>query len=205
MNELNAIEDINEEIGNIVAVAESIGLAATEAMREAGGSDMNVIGFSLVARELQMFSRKIAEAMHSLSGLIHWQLEVNAGKHRQVRPAGQADVDEIEQLIVSQVCELQIGMMRAAKQCATGLLIARSGDLETGRDEATAAQMQQMTQSVGEVVGTIARRIKKLESRLAEAGLWKRQRLFANPPTINEYPISDATAALQDSCEAKSS
>jgi len=186
---LNAIEDVNEEIDNIVAVAQSIGLTATEAMREAGGGDINAVGFSLVARELQMFSEKIAAAMQSLSGLIHWQLEVNAGKHYQVQ-LKDAHADEIEQLIMSQVCELQIRMMRSARQCATGLSIARSGGLEAGQDDAMTADMQRITQNVEAVVGTIARRIKKLESRLAAAGLWKKQRLFGNTDTTGASLIS---------------
>lgn len=186
MNELKAIEEINEEIKSIVSVAESICLNATDAMLKAGGTDINAVGFGLVVRELQMFREKIATAMQSLSGLIYWQAEVNAGKHHRPQiedsPAqahaalvsGQASVDEIEQLIVRQVCELQIRMMRTARQCETGLLIARSGDMEAAQD-VMPPEMQQITQDVEEVVGGIALRIKKLELRLAEAGLWKKQ------------------------------
>ncbi|HEY8158831.1 MAG TPA: hypothetical protein VIF10_09020 [Methylobacter sp.] len=201
MNELKAIEEINEEIKSIVSVAESISLTAVDAMLEAAGTGINVVGFSLVARELQMFREKIATAMQSLSGLIYWQAEVNAGKHHraQIRDfltqahavpiSGQADVDEIEQLIVKQVCELQIRMMRTAKQCETGLLIARSGDTEEAQD-AMPPEMQQITQNVEEVVGSIALRIEKLESQLAEAGLWKEQRLFINSSATNEYLLT---------------
>ncbi|MGZ4959826.1 MAG: hypothetical protein ACXV7J_11265 [Methylomonas sp.] len=207
MSELKAIEEINEEIKNIVSVVESISLNATDAMLKAGGAGINIVGFSLVARVLQMFREKISTAMQSLSGLIDWQAEVNAGKHHRaqikdfltephtVPVSGQADVEEIEQLIVRQVCELQIRMIRTVKQCETGLLIARSGEMEEGQDNAMPPEMQRITQNVEEAVGSIALRIKKLELQLAEAGLWKEQRLFINRVTNNEYLLTDEVAA----------
>lgn len=190
MNEVKAIEKINEEINSIVSVAENVSLTAIKAMLEATQAGINAVGFSLVARELQMFSEKTADAMESLSGLVDWQVAVNIGKHQRaqnkdfIAPACvdvQADVDEIEQLIVSQVCELQIRVMRTAKQCATGLLIARSVDMEEIHGGAMTPELRQITQDVEEAVGNIALRVRKLESRLAEAGLWKKQRLFINP------------------------
>lgn len=190
MNEVKAIEKINEEINSIVSVAENVSLTAIKAMQEATQAGINAVGFSLVARELQMFSEKTADAMESLSGLVDWQVAVNIGKHQRaqnkdfIAPACvdvQADVDEIEQLIVSQVCELQIRVMRTAKQCATGLLIARSVDMEEIHGGAMTPELRQITQDVEEAVGNIALRVRKLESRLAEAGLWKKQRLFINP------------------------
>lgn len=184
MNEVKAIEKINEEINSIVSVAENVSLTAIKAMLEATQAGINAVGFSLVARELQMFSEKTADAMESLSWLIEWQVAVNAGKHHREQNKNfliQTDVDEIEQLIVSQVCELQIRVMRTAKQCATGLLIARSVDMEEIHGGAMTPELRQITQDVEEAVGNIALRVRKLESRLAEAGLWKKQRLFINP------------------------
>ena len=198
MNELKAIDAINEEINNIVSDAESISLTATKAMLDAKRAGINAMGFSLVARELRMFCEKTAVAMQSLSGLIDWQVEVNAGKHHRAHnrdlliQAGscgelvQSDADEIEQLIVSQVCELQIRVMRTANQCATGLLIARSVDMETAPDGPTTQELHRITQDVEEGVGNIALRVRKLESRLTEVGLWKKQRLFSNPVSTDE-------------------
>lgn len=199
MNELKTIEEINEEINSIVSVAESITLTAAKATLEAAQAGINAVGFSLVARELRMFSEKLADAMQSLSGLIGWQVEVNAGRHHRAQNKGfitqahaaPADVDEIEQLIVNQVCELQIRMIRTAKQCTTGLLIAHSVDIETSPSGTMTLELHRITQEVEEVVGNIALRVKKLESRLAEAGVWKKQRLFTNPdkhPWIPDYP-----------------
>lgn len=211
MNELTAIEKINEEIKSIVSVAENVSLIATEAMlREATQAGINAVGFSLIARELRMFSEKTADGMESLFWLIEWQVAVNAGKHHREQnkvfltqahaaPAcvgGQADVDEIEHLIVSQVCELQIRMIRTAKQCTTGFLIAHSVDVEDTHGGTMTPDLRQITQDMEEAIGNIALRIRKLESGLAEAGLWKRQRLFTNPVSTNEYLITDGTTTL---------
>jgi hypothetical protein len=210
MNGLKVIEDVNEEIKNIVSAAEDISLTANNAMLEIRRGGINAVGFSLVARELQMFSEKMVIAMHSLSGLIYWQVDVNVGKHHweqnrdflsqapiaQVCACRQPDEDETEQLIVSQVCELQIRMMRTAKLCATGLLIARSVDMDAPPDGTMTVELHRITQDVEKVVGNIALRIRNLESRLIEAGIWKKQRLFSNPVCTNEYPITDDAAAL---------
>ncbi|WP_050897736.1 hypothetical protein [Methylobacter tundripaludum] len=179
MNELKAIAAINEEIKSIVYAAENISLTATNAMLVARQAGTNAVGFSVVARELRTFSENMATAMQSLSGLIDWQVEVSAGSERNkdfFAPAcvdAQADRDEIEQLIVSQVCELQIRVMRTAKQCATGLLIAQSVDMETSPGGTMTLELRRITQEVEERVGNIALSVRKLESRLAEAGLWK--------------------------------
>lgn len=200
MNEAKATEKINEEIKNIVSVAESVSLTATKAMREAAQGGIDAAGFNLVARELQMFSEKMVDAMQSLSELINWQIEVDAGRHHRVQSrasvSGQADVDEIEQLIVTQVCELLIRMMRTAKQCAIGLLIARSDEMEDMHGAAMTPELCRITRDVEEVIGNVALRVTKLESRLAEAGLWQTQRLFINPGSSNECPITEATVAL---------
>ncbi len=186
MNQLKVIEEINEEIGNIVAVAASIRLSAT-------GS--HVAGGGLVERELQMFSEKIATAMQSLSALIDWQVAVNAGKRSGAltqayvaAACAGAQTDEIEQFIVSQVRELQISMMRTAKQCASGLLIARSVDRDTERSCAMPPELRSMTEDVAAAVGHIARRLKKLELRLAEAALWNKHRY---PDYTDEVWITD--------------
>lgn len=186
MNELKAIEDVHEEINNIVSVAESIRLIATNAKREAAQAGINTGGFNLVERELQTFSEKTASALQSLSLLINWQLEVNAGKqHRAQGPAyahtapacvgGQVDVAEIEQLIAAQVGELQLKMTRNAKQCATGLLIARTVDREASDDSGMTPELHLTTQYAEKVVETIIQRIKKLELLLTKAGLWEKQ------------------------------
>lgn len=194
MSEVKAIAKINREIKNIVSVAENLSLTAADAMlaaRQAGG---NVEGFTMVVRELRMFSDQITAAMQGLSELIHWQLEINATKRHQVRrldvlvkageggglaqariaPAclrNQADIDEIERLIVSQVRDLQMTMRRTGKQCATGLTIARSASLEAAYGSAMTPLLRQIAQDVEAVVGTITVRVNKLEAQLAEIGL----------------------------------
>ncbi|MGZ8181891.1 MAG: hypothetical protein ACXWT1_08035 [Methylobacter sp.] len=194
MNELKAIAEINEEIKSIVYAAENISLTATNAMLVARQAGINAVGFSVVARELRMFSEKMTTAMQGLAALIYRQVVVTAGKrHRsrsvvlltqagsygelaqtRIAPAcarSQADVDEMERLIAGLLRELQVTMRRTAKQCATGLVIARSAGIEAAHGGAMTPVLRQIAQGVEEVVGNIAVRVRQLESRLTETGL----------------------------------
>jgi hypothetical protein len=181
MNEALVIEELNQDIKGIVSLAESVALAVNEAQMEATQAGIKEVGISFIARELRTFSEKMAVAMHSLSALIFWQMEVNAGKRWQGHVPAQADADEMEQLIVSQVCDVQVGLMRTAKQCAAGLLIVRSGDMGDIHSGVMTPELHRIVQEVEEAVSYIALRVKNLEARLAEAGLWKTRRLFVNP------------------------
>lgn len=194
MNELKAIAEINEEIKSIVSAAENISLAATNAMLVARQAGINAIGFSVVARELRIFSEKMAIAMQGLSGLIYRQVEITANKrHRQRSLAlliqtgaysalaeshiattcvrSQTAADEMEQVVASLVRELQLTISRTGKQCTTGLVIARSAGIEAAHGGAMTPVLRQIAQSVEEVVSHIAVRVKKLEARLTEVRL----------------------------------
>jgi hypothetical protein len=193
MNELKTIVEINEEIKRIIYAAENISLTATNAMLVARQTGINAVGFSVVARELRMFSENMTVAMQGLSKLIYRQVTITASKrHRsrnvallsqagahgelaQTRIASackrsQADVDALEQLIAGMLYELQITIRRTAKQCATGLVIARSASIEAAHGGVMTPVLRQIAQDVEDSVGNIAERVKKLESRLAEAG-----------------------------------
>jgi hypothetical protein len=201
MSESLAIEEINKEIKDIVSIVENVALTATEALLESKQAGIGSAGFSMVARELRGFSENMAAAMQRLSGLINWQVEVNAtkcslgagGTFGTVYIRGQADIDEIEQLIACQVCELQIDMMRTAKQCSIGLLIARLVGMEADLYIAMTPELLLITKNVEEVVGNIALRVRRLELLLAEAGLWKKNRLFGNPAGDDGYPTAGGT------------
>jgi hypothetical protein len=194
MNELKAIVEINEEIKSIVYAAENISLTATNAMLVARQAGANAVGFNVVARELRMFSEKMAAAMQDLSKLIYRQVVLTAHKrHRsrsmalltqtgtygelaqtRIAPASlrsQAEVDEMERLIAAMLRELRITMRRTAKQCATGLVIARSASIEAAHGGPMTPVLRQIAQGVEDVVGNIAERVRKLESRLTEDGL----------------------------------
>jgi len=194
MNELKAIAEINKEIKSIVYAAENISLTATNAMLVARQAGFNAVGFSVVARELRMFSEKMAMAMQELSKLIYRQVLVTANKRNRLRSVttltrtasygdlaqlriasasarSQADVDEMERLIASTLRELQVAMKRTAKQCATGIVIARSAAIEAAHGGAMTAVLRQIAQGVEGVVDTIAERVGKLEVRLKEAGI----------------------------------
>lgn len=194
MNELKAIAEINEDIKSIVYAAENISLTATNAMLVARQAGVNAVGFSVVARELRMFSEKMTMAMQELSTLIYRQVLVTANKRHRLRRVtalsrtasygdlaqlriasacarSQADVDEMERLIASTLRELQVEMKRTAKQCATGIVIARSAAIEAAHGGAMTAVLRQIAQGVEGVVDTIAERVGKLELRLKEAGI----------------------------------
>ncbi|TAK65200.1 hypothetical protein [Methylobacter sp.] len=194
MNELKTIAKINEEIKSIVYAAENISLTATNAMLVARQAGVNAVGFNVVARELRMFSETMAAAMQGLSRLIYRQVMVTATKRHRLRnvvlltqtgtygklaktrigPAcarSQADIQEMERLIRDLLRELRVTMKRTAKQCATGLVIARSAGIEAAHGGAMTPILRQIAQGVEEVVGNIAETVKKLEARLTETGL----------------------------------
>lgn len=194
MNELKAIAETNEEIKNIVFAAENISLTATNAILVARQAGVNAVGFSVVARELRMFSEKMATAMQELLGLIYQQVVAIAGKRNRLRsldklnttgaygglaqtriaPAcarSQADVDEVERFITSLMRELQVMMKRIEKQCATGLVIARSAGIEAAHGRSLAEALRQIALGVTEVADNIVVRVKKLQLRLTEVVL----------------------------------
>ncbi|MFZ2406654.1 MAG: hypothetical protein WAW41_16090 [Methylobacter sp.] len=191
MNELKAIAEINQDIKSIVYAAENISLTATNAILVASQAGINAVGFSVVARELRMFSEKMATAMQGLSGVIYQQVAATASKRHRVRnldllikagaygglaqtriaPAcahSRADVDAIERFIANLARELQVMMKRIEKQCATGLVIARSAGIEAAHGRSLAKVLQQVALIVADVTDNIFMRVKKLELRLTE-------------------------------------
>jgi hypothetical protein len=195
MNELKAIAEINEEIKSIVHAAQNVSLTATNAMLVARQAGVNAVGFSVVARELRLFSEKMAAAMDELSKLVYRKVLLTASKSHRARnmallgqagaygqlanarigaayACSQADVRDMEQLNADMMRELRTTVKRTAKQCATGLVIARSAGIEAAHGGAMTKVLRQIAQDVeNEVVDHIAGRIKKLEARLTEAGL----------------------------------
>lgn len=192
MNELKVIAEINEEIKSIAYAAENIKLTATNAMLVARQAGINAIGFTVVARELQMFSERMTTAMHGLSKLIYQQVMLTANKRNRSRsvtlltqagvygelaqsriaPAcarSQTGVDEMERLIADMLRKLQLMIRNTARQCATGLVIARSAKIEVAHGGIMTPVLHQISQSVEDAVANIAERIKKLELRLTEA------------------------------------
>ncbi|MDI1276169.1 hypothetical protein [Methylobacter sp.] len=186
MNELKAIAEINEKIKSIGYTAENISLIATNAMLVARQAGINAVGFSVVAHELRMFSEKMAIAMKGLGGLIYQQVIATARKRHKVRNMGlldkagtygelaqsriapacarsQADVDESSKLIASLLCGLRITMRRTGKQCATGLVIARSAHIEAAHGGVMTPVLRQIAQGVEDAVGKLVMRVSELE------------------------------------------
>ncbi len=191
MNELKIIAEINEEIKRIIDLAEDISLTATNAILIARQAGSNAVGFSVVARELRMFSDKIATAMQELSQLIYQQVSITATKRNRLRSVlklnqasahhelaqmrlaaacvrSQSEVDEMENVISGILNALQIAMKRTVKQCASGMVIARSAGIESAHGGEMTFALRQVAQSVESVVNNIAIRIKKLGIQLTE-------------------------------------
>lgn len=191
MNELQAIAEINKDIKDIVYAAESISLTATNAILVARKTGVNAVGFNVVARELRMFSEKMATAMQTLSSLIYQQVVLTAGKRHRSRSVilliqagsygelaqsriahacvrSQAEVDEMEYLIVELQLKLQTIIKRTAKQCAMGLVIARSASIEASHGGTMTPVLRQVAQGAEDVVNHIAIQVKKLEAKLTK-------------------------------------
>lgn len=189
MNELKIIAEINEEIKRIIDLAEDISLTATNAILIARQAGENAVGFSVVARELRMFSDKIATAMQELSQLIYQQVTITATKRNRLRNViklnqasadnelaqtrlasacvrSQSEVDEMEIVISGIIKSLRIAMKRTVKQCASGMIIARSAGIESAHGGEMTIALRQVAQDVENVVNNIAVRIKKLGIRL---------------------------------------
>lgn len=189
MNELKVIAEINEEIKRIIDLAEDISLTATNAILVARQAGSNAVGFSVVARELRLFSDKITLAMQSLSELIYQQVVITATKRNRLRSvfklnqasthnelakmlleaacAGcQSEVNEMENTIAEILKALRIAMKRAVKQCASGMVIARSAEIESAHGGDMTIQLRQVAHSVEDVVHNITVRIKQLEIEL---------------------------------------
>ena len=191
MNELKVIANINEEIKRIIDLAEDISLTATNAILVARQAGSNAVGFSVVARELRMFSDKIAKAMQELSQLIYQQVAITATKRNRLRSVikpnqasalnelaktrlasacecSQSEIDEMESVISGILNSLQIAMKRTVKQCASGMVIARSAGIESAHGGEMTLALHQVAQSVEDIVNNIAMRIKNLGIQLTE-------------------------------------
>ena len=192
MNELKAIAEINQEVKSIVHIAENISLTATNAILLANQAGVSAVGFSVVARELRRFSEKMAIAMHGLSGQIYRQVEATATKRRmahnlnllnmagvsgglaqtRIAPAcahNRANADDMDKFIDNQVHGFQATMTCIQRQCAGGLVIARSAGIEAAYGGSMAETLHMISLDVTEVTDTIFMRVKQLDSRLKEA------------------------------------
>ena len=180
MNELKAIAEINEEIKSIVHAAESISLTATNAILVARRAVNNAVGFNVVARELRIFSEKMALTMQGLSELIYRQVSLSASKRHRMRKIALlvkassigglpqqkivmsytqslVDVSELERLLKSLLRELQMTIRHTGKLCATGIVIARSASIEAAHGGAMSLTLRQIAEGVESVIENKAR------------------------------------------------
>ena len=191
MSELQLIAATNEEIKSIVGGAESISLISVNAMlvaRQAGG---NAVGFGVVARELRMTSERMAATMLGLSSLIGRLVMATARSRSRTRrlhslsatgrcsrqaqasisaacQRSQADLSAVVNSVAALRHELRSVIGRTDKQCAVGIVIARSGTIEAAYGGAMQPVLRQIAVGVEASIGDLSAHIHTLQARLQD-------------------------------------
>ena len=191
MSELQLIAAANEEIKSIVGVAENISLISVNAMlvaRQAGG---HAVGFGVVARELRMNSERMAAAMLGLSSLICRLVVAMARSRNQTRrlsglnatgrcsqqaqasisvacQRSQADLSAMAKGVAALRHELLSVISRTGKQCAVGMVIARSATIEAAYGAAMQAVLRQIAVGVETSIGQLSTHIHTLKTQMQE-------------------------------------
>lgn len=191
MSELQLIAAANEEIKSVVGAAESISLISVNAMlvaRQAGG---NAMGFGVVARELRMSSERMAATMLGLSSLIGRLVMATARSRSQTRRLNslnvtgrcsqqaqasihaacrrsQEDLSIVAKSVAALRHELGSVIDRTDKQCAVGMVIARSGTIEAAYGGGMQPVLRQIAVGVEASIGDLSAHIHTLQARLQE-------------------------------------
>lgn len=191
MSELELIAAANEEIKSIVRVAENISLISVNAIlvaRQAGG---NAVGFGVVARELRMSSERMAAAMLGLSSLIGRLVTATARSRSQTRrlnslkatgrcsqqalaaifAAGQRSQTALSAMAKGTAVMRHdlLGVIgRTGKQCAVGMVIARSATIEAAYGGAMQAVLRQIAVDVETSIGDLSTHIHTLKTQMQE-------------------------------------
>lgn len=191
MSELQLIAAANEEIKSIVRVAENISLISVNAIlvaRQAGG---NAVGFGVVARELRMSSERMAAAMLGLSSLICRLVVATARGRSQTRhmnslnatgrcsqqaqvfidvacQRSQADLSVMAESVAALAHELRSVIVRTGKQCAVGMVIARSATIEAAYGGAMQPVLRQIAVGVEASIRDLSAHIHTLQTQMQE-------------------------------------
>jgi hypothetical protein len=191
MSELQLIAAANEEIKSVVGAAESISLISVNAIlvaRQAGG---HAVGFGVVARELRMSSERMAATMQGLSSLIGRLVTTTARSRSQTRrlnslnatgqcsqqaqasisaarQRSQADLSAMAKSVAALRYELGSVIGRTGKQCAVGMVIARSATIEAAYGGAMQAVLRQIAVGVESSISDLSTHIHTLQARLQE-------------------------------------
>lgn len=191
MSELQLIAAANEEIKIIVGGAESISLISVNAMLVARQAGSHAVGFGVVARELRTSSERMAAAMLGLSSLIGQLVLATARSRSRSRrlnsllatgrcsPQAQAslgaacqrsqdDLAIVARNVAALRHELGNVIRRTGKQCASGMVLARSATIEAAYGGALQQVLRQIAVGVETSIADLAAHIRTLQSRLQE-------------------------------------
>lgn len=153
MSELMLISQVNEEIKQVQHIAQDLSLIAINAMLVARQAGDRAVGFGVVARELRLTSDRMAETMQGLSGLMYQLVHATAhGRNLERRMRGLCAAQECNTqsaaaiapacragqrdrsdggVKVRALAQTILGVVtRTDKQCAGGMVIARSAVIE---------------------------------------------------------------------------
>jgi hypothetical protein len=191
MSELQLIAATNEEIKSVVRIAEKISLIAVNALLVARQAGQHAVGFGVVARELRMSSERMAASMLSQASLIGRLVMATARRRSQMRrldnlnatgrcsqqaqaslnAACQRRQDELSAVVRSITTlrhELRNVMVRTSKQCAIGMVIARSATIEAAYGGAMQAVLRQIAVGIEACFHDLSAHLYILNTQLQE-------------------------------------
>jgi hypothetical protein len=191
MSELQLIAAANEEIKSVVRVAEKISLMSVNALLVARQTGGHAVGFGVVARELRMSSDRMAAAMLGQSSLIGQLVVATARSRSQTRRVNSLNAtgrcSQQAQASISAACqrrqddllavakgvttlrhELRNFTVRTSKQCAIGMMIARSAAIEAAYGGAMQAVLHQIAVGVEASFSDLSAHLHKLKTQLQE-------------------------------------
>ncbi|MDO8699329.1 MAG: hypothetical protein Q7J75_02720 [Rhodoferax sp.] len=191
MSELQLIAAANEKIKNILRVAENISLISVNAILVARQADGHAVGFGVVARELRMSSERMAAAMLGLSSLIGRLVIATARSRSQARRLNNLNAtghcSKQARASISAACQRSLTDLSAmaktvkalrhellsvisstGKQCAVGMVIARSAAIEAAYGGAMQPVLRQIAVGIEASISDLSVHIHTLKTQLQE-------------------------------------
>lgn len=189
--ELTAMVAINEDIKEVMRIANEINLAAINAMLISKKIGKSSSGFGVVSSELRAFSRALGEAMHILmthvselviqvAGMIRLgktlQLQQALGTFAMNRQYLEAVLAHKTRLLAEagsalrrQQDQFASAIAHASKLCVMGLALSYSAKIEAVYGESQAAALKQVAEGVEQAIASILRTLGRLEKQLEGA------------------------------------
>lgn len=181
---------INEDIKQVVQISGEVNLAALNAMFIAKKAGEVARGFGVVSGELRAFSKRLEDAMNSLTRQVfvllgdvsaygrqwrnysgHLQAASHGAQARHYLEATllrlENNIHRSQRDIVARQQQLIAGVGQARKLCNSGLAIARSAKIEAVYGQQMAGGLRHVAEEVEQAVTNIVTTLKGLELQLA--------------------------------------